>query len=109
MNPWTGLERRAVRRFPIALPVHYRVIRPAHMDRLRKGHTVNMSSQGILITGDGQLVPKMLLEVVINWPAKLERKVSLKLVMRGRVVRVQEGSMPLVALRIAQHWFRTSK
>ena len=68
------------------------------------GHTVNMSSNGILFTSEHMLIPGRRLELAISWPAQLNDTCPLKLVARGRVVRFEPGK---AALEIQHYEFRT--
>jgi len=64
-----------------------------------------MSSTGVLFTADCELTPGRRVEVAISWPAQLNATCPLKLVARGRVVRVEGGR---VAIEIQQYEFRTA-
>ncbi|MGH9592061.1 MAG: PilZ domain-containing protein, partial [Bryobacteraceae bacterium] len=68
------------------------------------GETVNMSCRGVLFTTGEPLRRGDVIEVHIDWPAQLSRRIGLRLVARGRVVRTEPG---LAAMRIFQHEFRT--
>ena len=68
------------------------------------GKTVNISSSGVLFTSDNELQPGERLELSISWPVRLDNKYPLRLVARGRVVRLEPGR---VAMQIQQHEFHT--
>jgi hypothetical protein len=97
-------ERRASDRFPIEREVRYKVLNRKTGDELGAGKTVNMSSNGVLFTTDGLLIPGRRVELAISWPAQLNSKVALKLVARGRVVRAEDH---VAAVEIQQYEFRT--
>lgn len=97
-------ERRASDRFPIERDVRYKVLSRNTNDETGAGKTLNMSSNGVLFTTDGLLVPGRKVELAISWPAQLNSKVPLKLVARGRVVRSEDG---IAAVEIQQYEFRT--
>jgi hypothetical protein len=97
-------ERRASDRFPIERDIRYKILNRKSEDESGLGKTVNMSSNGVLFTTDGFLLPGRRVELAISWPAQLNSKVSLKLVARGRVVRAEEGH---AAVEIQQYEFRT--
>ncbi len=97
-------ERRASDRFPIEREVRYKVLNRKTGDELGAGKTVNMSSNGVLFTTDGILIPGRRVELAISWPAQLNSKVALKLVARGRVVRSDDR---VAAVEIQQYEFRT--
>jgi hypothetical protein len=97
-------DRRASDRFPIERDIRYRILNRKSDDEVGAGKTVNMSSNGVLFTTDGFLIPGRRVEVAISWPAQLNSKVPLKLVARGRVVRSESG---MAAVEIQQYEFRT--
>ena len=97
-------ERRASDRFPIEREVRYKILNRKTGDEVGTGRTVNMSSNGVLFTTDGFLIPGRRVELAISWPANLNNTVPLKLVARGRVVRSQDG---VAAVEIQQYEFRT--
>jgi len=68
-----------------------------------EGTTRNISSGGVLLQTKKNLTLGLLVEVHIQWPARLET-CGLKLVMSGRVVRV-EGR--LSAINSVGYEFRT--
>lgn len=84
--------------------VRYRIMNRKAADDVGAGKTVNMSSNGVLFTTDGFLIPGRRVELAISWPAQLNSKVALKLVARGRVVRSEDG---VAAVEIQQYEFRT--
>ena len=47
-----------------------------------------------------------LLQVSVDWPARLDNAVALKLVAEGRVIRIIDGQ---AAVRIDKYEFRTRK
>jgi hypothetical protein len=97
-------ERRTADRFPIEQDVKYRVLSRRHSDEAGKGKTLNMSSSGILFSTEDVLQPGRQVEVSVTWPAHLNNKTPLKLVARGRVVRVDQRR---AALEIHHYEFRT--
>jgi PilZ domain len=97
-------DRRAADRFPIEREVRYKILNRKNVDEVGFGKTINMSSNGVLFSTDQHLLPGKRLELSISWPAQLDRKISLKLVARGRVVRSEEGR---AAIEIHQYEFRT--
>ena len=97
-------DRRASDRFPIEREVRYKILSKKHGEEVGNGMTVNMSSNGVLFTTDGFLIPGRRVELAISWPAQLNRTVPLKLVARGRVVRSESG---MAAVEIQQYEFRT--
>jgi hypothetical protein len=75
-------ERRLSMRVPLTTPVQYTV------GRLKgRGVTCNVSNSGLLIKTDRVLPTGRQIQLVINWPAKLNKEHVLLLVADGRVVR----------------------
>jgi hypothetical protein len=102
------LDRRASQRFPMAWHVRYRVVGGGAARVLGTGKTVNISSSGILFRADQVLAQGVSLELDLDWPAKLDGKISMKLSVRGRIVRSDEGDHALVGLKVDRHEFRTA-
>ena len=68
------------------------------------GHTLNMSSGGMLLKVESPLPVGEQIEVSVDWPAQLNARCGLKLVALGRVIRSSpEGA----AVRIEKYDFRT--
>lgn len=100
-----NIERRAARRFPIALQLQYRAFRNAELLHEGSGRTMNMSSGGILFHADVHLEPGLRLELSIAWPVPDERGPHMQLLGAGEVVRIQETD---AAIRIRRHEFRVN-
>jgi hypothetical protein len=84
--------------------VRYTVTGRRGTEEKGEGKTTNVSSCGILFTCEHRLAVGRRVKLCINWPVLLNGKVALKLVVRGRVVRSEEGC---AAIEIQQHEFRT--
>jgi hypothetical protein len=95
-------ERRRRIRFPIELGAHYTVDR--RNDVSGTGQTVNISSNGVLITSAHEVSPDTSIRVVIEWPILLGDVSALALHIHGRVVRSDHG---LVAVQFLRHEWRT--
>jgi c-di-GMP-binding flagellar brake protein YcgR len=98
-------NRRKNSRFPIVREIRYRVASRENLLESGAGATVNISSGGVLFTTEKPLVPGRRIEVAISWPAELNRNTALKLVARGRVVRVEDDK---AAAEIHNFEFRTA-
>jgi hypothetical protein len=83
--------------------VRYRVF-SGNTAGMGTGKTVNMSSSGVQFTTDHPLSFGDRLELFINWPAKLDHKCPLTLVVTGQVVRCGNGT---AAIAIGRYEFRT--
>ena len=68
------------------------------------GKTVDMSSRSVLFTAPKVLMPGKRIELEISWPAQLDGKCALKLVIKGRITRCAGTS---VAVKIYGYEFRT--
>jgi hypothetical protein len=71
------------------------------------GRTLNISSRGVLLETDQLLPPTGVVELAIQWPFLLHEVCSLKLVMRGRIVR-RDYQTKATAVRAEFHEFRTA-
>ncbi len=99
-------ERRMTSRFPFREEVTYRLLQNKAPSVVGTGQTLNICSGGILFTTDEALPLGRMVEVSVNWPARLGGTCPLKMVARGRVVRTEAGK---AAVRIERYEFRTRK
>lgn len=99
-------ERRTSARFPCRLAVAYQTLEYPFLSGQGSSETLNISSKGLLFTTGESLEPGKLLQVSVDWPAKLENQIPLKLVAEGRVIRCSNGT---AAMRIDKYEFRTRK
>ena len=97
------LERRSRRRFPIALAVEYRLL--GKVERRGSGKTRNISSTGVLFEVADRQPFSGSIELLVSWPCVLNDACALKLVMKGRVVRMEGRGVAVVSSR---HEFRTA-
>jgi hypothetical protein len=97
------LERRSRRRFPLTLTVKYKLL--GKLKRYGSGKTCNISSTGVLIEVADQQNLSGSIELIMSWPCMLDDACALKLVVKGRVVRI-EGRH--VAVASSQYQFRTA-
>jgi len=99
-----GAERRANMRYPCRLCVSWRTLDPP----LRRGEsimgTLNISSKGVLFSAPEQFEQGSVLEVTLDWPARLDQQIALKLVIKGTVLRSADG---YTAMNISHYEFRT--
>jgi hypothetical protein len=68
------------------------------------GTTLNISSGGILFTTEEALPMGRLIEISVNWPARLGGYCPLNFVVVGRIVRSDEAR---AAVRIQRYEFKT--
>jgi ActR/RegA family two-component response regulator len=101
-----GADRRTNARFPCRLAVSYQALERPFFSGVATSETLNISSKGLLFATSEALQPGQLLQVSVDWPARLENQVPLKLVAEGRIVRNLNGQ---AAMRIDKYEFRTRR
>ena len=99
-------ERRATSRFPLREDVKYKVLHTKALETIGSGQTLNIGSGGILFTTDERLPVGRMVELSVNWPARLDGTCALKFVAVGRVVRSEANR---AAVRIERYEFRTRR
>src|SRR5262245_58409989 len=82
---YSGPERRASVRFPLALEV-LSVSRGRGLVGARLGNMIDISSSGLRFATPGPLEPGKNLAVTIDWPVLLDGRVQLRLIVAGTVV-----------------------
>lgn len=98
------MERRETSRFPVREDVRYRVIQAKANKVSGSGTTLNMGSGGILFTTEDRLPIGRMVELSVNWPARLDGTCPLQFVATGRVVRSEDSR---AAVRIEKYEFKT--
>lgn len=99
-------ERRTSARFPCRLAVGFQTLEYPFLSGEGSSETLNISSKGVLFTTNQPLEAGKLLQVSVDWPARLENQIPLKLVAEGRIVRCSNGT---AAMRIDKYEFRTRR
>jgi hypothetical protein len=102
MTGIAGAERRSRIRFLIVLKAAYAV--PKRPAIAGVGTTVNISSQGVLLTADHEIPCGTVLKLRIDWPVHLNQVRPLSLHVGGTVVRSGQGQ---VAVLIRKYELRT--
>jgi DNA-binding NarL/FixJ family response regulator len=102
----SGADRRTNARFPCRLAVSYQALEHPFLSGVATSETLNISSKGLLFATEEALEPGQLFQVSVDWPARLDDQVPLKLVAEGRIVRNLNG---LAAMRIDKYEFRTRR
>lgn len=97
-------DRRGTNRFPVREDVRYRVVQSRTAKISGCGTTLNIGSGGILFTTQEKLPIGRMVELSVNWPARLDGVCPLQFVATGRVVR-SEGQR--AAVRIERYEFKT--
>jgi hypothetical protein len=96
-----NIERRIKKRFPISLPLTY--ITLGRNPFSGRGHTVNLSSSGLLISTDEPYWGRKA-EISIEWPVLLHGTVGLQFKVIAILVRT-DGRRS--AFEMESHKFRT--
>ena len=99
-------DRRGNSRFPVREEVRYRMLNAKSLSVTGVGKTLNFSSGGILFTTEERLPMGKLVEVAVNWPARLGGSCPLRFVAVGRVVRAEDDK---AAVRIERYEFKTRR
>jgi hypothetical protein len=97
-------DRRFDRRYQIQLELRWKLIRRKKIQDTGAGHTVDLSSGGVLFDAGRPLPAGLNVELSVAWPVLLHNVAPMQLVVSGRVVR-SNGSQ--AAVQITQHEFRT--
>ena len=97
-------ERRGTNRFPVREDIRYRVVQSRAAKVSGCGTTLNIGSGGILFTTEEKLPIGRVVELSVNWPARLDGICPLQFVATGRVVR-SDGQR--AAVRIERYEFKT--
>ena len=90
--------------YPVTLDLEYRVISARQNSIRAYGKTAWISSQQLTFTGDQAVKTGDRMEVSVFWPVKLEGRIKLQLVVRGRAVGVSANR---ITMSIKKHEFRT--
>lgn len=98
-------DRRSKRRYPIELPVQYKIMKNYLVTGTGSGTSVDLSSGGIAFTSNAPLKPGSYLELSVSWPVLLNQSCPLKLVASGRVVRSDQNC---TAISLDRYEFRTT-
>jgi len=99
-------DRRGTSRFPVREDVKYSVTLSETSKASGIGKTLNFGSRGILFTTGEKLPVGYLVELSVNWPARLDGTCPLQFVATGRVVR---SDATRAAVRIVRYEFRTRR
>jgi hypothetical protein len=102
-NEFVVGERRRKRRFAIQLAMEYRTS-SSRLFLHGTGKTLDFSSRGIAFTTEDTLPVGRLVEISVEWPAKIDGHCALRFLAFGRVVRSDNHR---VAVEIHTHEFKT--
>lgn len=97
-------DRRGTGRFPVREAIRYKLVQGKSANMSGSGITLNIGSGGILFTTEEQLPLGQLVEVSVNWPARLGGTCPLQFVATARIVRSEPNQC---AVRIERYEFKT--
>jgi len=98
-------DRRRDRRYQLQLDLKWKLIRRRRVLDTGTGHTVDLSSGGILFDAGRHLPEGLNVELSVSWPVLLHNVAPMQLVIAGRIRR---SNGRLVAVESVQHEFRTA-
>jgi PilZ domain-containing protein len=98
-------DRRTSRRFPLRLAIKYRGVGSLTNPEWTSSESVNISSSGLLFTTTGAFKPGQAVEAFLTWPVWLDKRIPLKLVIKGPIVR-SAGDQS--AIRFERYEFKTT-
>ncbi len=104
-SPFPDHDRRSAIRFPIKSHLRWVVLNRKTGPLTGSGETVNVSSAGFAFRSNVPLLPGYRLEMDVDWPAELDGHVPMKLVVTGKVIRV-DGD--IVCVTVDRREFRTA-
>ena len=80
-------EARSSPRFPIALSFAYKRLGPRGEFAERRGTTIDLSGTGVFFDAQDRFEVGDRLRLVLDWPARIENRFDMVLVIVGRIVR----------------------
>jgi len=98
-------DRRRDRRYRLQLALKWKLVRRRRVLDAGTGHTIDLSSGGILFEAGRRLPEGLNVELSIAWPVLLHNVAHLQLIVTGKIVR---GGGHLAAIQTTHHEFRTA-
>jgi hypothetical protein len=99
-------DRRTSRRFPLRLALRYRRTGSSPASNWMSGESLNISSTGLLFTTTEAVQPGQGIEAFVAWPVCLDKRIPLKLVIKGSIVR---NTGDHTAICFERYEFKTSQ
>jgi len=99
------VERRTGHRFQLTLDLCYRLMVRQSPPTLGFGKTIDVSSRGVLFESENLLPSRGDIEISLKWPMLLNSTCNLQLIIKGRIVRLNERK---VAVYSETREFRTA-
>ena len=97
-------DRRVDRRYPTLLDLRWKLLHRKQVLDSGEGSTLDLSSGGVRFESGRALPEGFNVELAISWPALLHNTTPMQLMVQGRIVRSEGGT---IAIRMIQHEFRT--
>ena len=97
------LDRYSSPHYPLRLKLTFSAVTPPICSG--DGETLRISSNELMFTTNESLAVGQCLQVLLDWPACLENRIPLKLVVSGRILRSGDGQS---AMTIDNHEFSIS-
>jgi hypothetical protein len=82
-------DRRNKHRFAIHRELRYKVAEDSLGTVTGAGQTVDIGSGGVAFSADGVLTKGSFVELSISWPVLLDESCPMRLIVFGRIIRVQ--------------------
>jgi len=98
-------DRRRDKRYALVLDLRWKLIRRRKVLESGEGHTVDLSSSGVLFDSGRPLPAGLNVELSVTWPVLLHDSAPLQLVVYGKIVR---SAGRQTAIRMVQHELRTA-
>jgi hypothetical protein len=95
-------ERRSHHRYPVGLELFYKLDRGGPIAHQGSGKTLDFSEKGLLFQPDQRLPRGSAVELLIDWPVRLDGTPVLHAAISGRIVR---STANRTAVRIGQFRF----
>src|SRR6266702_4199379 len=96
-------DRRSNHRYPINVPLEYRVVLGNGAATTGVARTVNLSTGGVLFEGMDTLPAGFPIQLSMEWPSQLGKAIGMKLHGSGITVR---SLADYTAVALHQHEFR---
>jgi hypothetical protein len=97
-------ERRRKQRFEIHREAHYKITEDGLVVANGCAETVNICSEGVAFQAEGRLKRGAFVELSISWPALLNGNCAMRLIVFGRILRVNGQR---AACTLEKYEFRT--
>lgn len=94
-------DRPGNRRFPLRLKLTFSTATPPVCSGV--GETLFVSSRELLFTTTESFAVGQCLQVSVDWPARLEKRIPLRLIVFGQILRSGDGQ---AAMTIDKYEFR---